>query len=216
MFQNKIKNFLSLIKYKKLTPKQISILFNIILQPSLEYLLQILSLSKTQQQKLSRLLSITTKKMLYLAKNTSNILLTNSQSFKLPTFQHLIQKVTISTIEHIFYSTSLLKHIGEARIKNWLTKIWQPLFLSNTPSKFLLKTKNFFFIFQLSLLHNSNIYLSLNSLLNLLTTNIPITTKTIYDILSFNTSSSLTNSFRNNKILFIEQITTADNSYLLL
>src|SRR6185295_18601896 len=121
MLQNKIENFFLLIKYKKLTSKQISTLFNIILQPSLEYLLQILSLSKTQQQKLSQLLLITTKKMLHLAKNTSNILLTNSLSFKLPTFKHLTQKVAISTIEYIFYFTSLLKHIDEARIKNWLT-----------------------------------------------------------------------------------------------
>src|SRR6185295_10804013 len=87
------------------------------------------------------------KKMFHLAKNTSNIFLTNSLSFKLPTFQHLTQKVAISTIEHIFHSTLLLKHIGEARIKNWLTKIWQPLFLPNTPSKFSQKTKNFSFIF---------------------------------------------------------------------
>ena len=215
MLLSKIENFLSLIRFKKLTPKQISTLFNIILQPSLEYLLQILSISKTQQQKLSRLLSITTKKMLHLAKNTSNIFLTNSLSFKLPTLQHLIQKVAISTIKHIFYSTSFLKHIGEARIKNWLTKIWQPLFLQNTPSKFSQKTKNFSFIFQLSLLNNSNIYFSLNNSLNTSSINIPITTKTIYNILPSNTSSSLTKSLQNNKILFVEQLTTANNLYLI-
>jgi hypothetical protein len=215
MLLSKIENFLSLIRFKKLTPKQISTLFNIILQPSLEYLLQILSISKTQQQKLSRLLSITTKKMLHLAKNTSNIFLTNSLSFKLPTLQHLTQKVAISTIEHIFHSTLLLKHIGEARIKNWLTKIWQPLFLPNTPSKFSQKTKNFSFIFQLSFLNNSNIYFSLNNSLNTSSINIPTTTKTIYDILPSNTSSSLTKSLQNNKILFVEQLTTANNLYLL-
>ena len=215
MLQNKVENFLALIKFKKLTPKQISTLFNIILQPSLEYLLQILSISKTQQQKLSRLLSITTKKMLHLAKNTSNILLTNSLSFKLPTFQHLTQKVAISTIEHTFHTTPLLKHIGVARIKNWLTKIWQPFLLPNTASKFSLKTKNFTFIFQLLLLNNSNIFLSLNNSLNSLPINISSSTKTIYDILPSNISYSLINSLRNNKILFIEQLTTADNLYIL-
>ena len=39
ILQNKIENFIALIRYKKLTPKQISTFFNIILQPSLEYLL---------------------------------------------------------------------------------------------------------------------------------------------------------------------------------
>ena len=43
---NKIENFLQLIRYKKLTPLQISILFNTILQPSIEYLLQILPIHK--------------------------------------------------------------------------------------------------------------------------------------------------------------------------
>jgi len=39
--QNKIEQFLTLIHYKKITPSQISSLFNLILQLSLEYLLQI-------------------------------------------------------------------------------------------------------------------------------------------------------------------------------
>jgi len=65
---NKIENFLSLIKYKKLTPSQISSLFNLILQSSLEYLLQIVSTHKNIQTKLSRLFTTQTKKMLSLSK----------------------------------------------------------------------------------------------------------------------------------------------------
>ena len=59
---NKIENFLILIRYKKLLPSQISSLFNLILQPFLEYLLQIVLIHKNTQTKLSRLLSIQTKK----------------------------------------------------------------------------------------------------------------------------------------------------------
>ena len=128
---------------------------------------------------------------------------------------HLTQKVAISTIEHTFHTTPLLKHISVARIKNWLTKIWQPFLLPNTASKFSLKTKNFTFIFQLSLLNNSNIFLSLNNSLNSLPINISSSTKTIYNILPSNISYSLINSLQNNKILFIEQLTTADNLYIL-
>ena len=62
MIYNKIENFLILIRYKKLLPSQISSLFNLILQPSLEYLLQIVLIHKNTQTKLSRLLSIQTKK----------------------------------------------------------------------------------------------------------------------------------------------------------
>jgi len=55
---SKIENFLILLKYKKLLPSQISSLFNLILQPLLEYLLQITSIYKNMQTKLSHLLSI--------------------------------------------------------------------------------------------------------------------------------------------------------------
>ena len=46
---NKIENFLLLIRFKKLLPSQISSLFNLILQLSLEYLLQIISIQKNIQ-----------------------------------------------------------------------------------------------------------------------------------------------------------------------
>ena len=114
---NKIENFLILIRYKKLLFSQISSLFNLILQPSLEYLLQIVLIHKNTQTKLSRLLSIQTKKMLSLAKNTNNISLTNPLAFNLPTFTNLIQKVSIFNIEHIFNTFPLLLDIGIAQIK---------------------------------------------------------------------------------------------------
>jgi hypothetical protein len=120
---NKIENFFMLIKYKKITPSQISSLFNLILQPSLEYLLQITPIHKSTQLKLSRLFTIQTKKMLALAKNTNNITLTNPLSFNLPTLNNIIQKVSASNIERIFNTSPILKNIGLLRIKSWLTKI---------------------------------------------------------------------------------------------
>ena len=120
---NKIKNFFSLIKYKKLTPSQITSLFNLILQPALEYLFQIVQIYKNIQTKLSRLFTIQTKKLLSLAKNTNNVILTNSLSFNLLTLNNIIQKVSASNIERIFTSNSLLKNIGILCIKSWLTKI---------------------------------------------------------------------------------------------
>src|SRR6185436_8260677 len=71
--QNKIENFFILIRHKKITPSQISLLFNLILQPSLEYLLQIILIHTNTRFKFSRLFTIHTKKMLSLAKNTNNI-----------------------------------------------------------------------------------------------------------------------------------------------
>ena len=115
---NKIKNFFILIRYKKITPSQISSLFNLILQPSLEYLLQITPIHKNTQQKLSCLFTIQTKKMLALTKNTNNITLTNPLSFNLPTLNNIIQKVSASNIEHIFTSNSLLKNIRISHIKS--------------------------------------------------------------------------------------------------
>jgi hypothetical protein len=102
---------LQLIKYKKLTPLQISSLFNLILQPSLEYLFQIIPIHKNQQLKLNRLLTTQTKKLLHLSRNIPNIFLTNPLSFKLPTFNNLIQKIAASNIERIFNTYYLLKQI---------------------------------------------------------------------------------------------------------
>jgi len=109
---NKIENFLSITQYKKLTQTQISKLFNLILQPSLEYLLQIITLFLSQQSKLSRLLTIYTKKSLSLAKNTNNIILTNPLSFNLPTLTSIIQKVSASNIDRLLNNNSLLKEIS--------------------------------------------------------------------------------------------------------
>jgi len=104
-------------------PTQISKLFNLILQLSLEYLLQIITLHPSQQTKLSRLLTIHTKKLLFFAKNTNNTLLTNSLSFNLPTLTNIVQKVCASNIDQLFNNNSLLKTISLLRIKDWLYKI---------------------------------------------------------------------------------------------
>ena len=124
MIHSKIENFLLLIRSKRLLPSQISSLFNLILQPSLEYLLQIIPIQKNIQNKLSRLFSIQTKKMLSLAKNTNNISLTNPLTFNLPTLNNIIQKVSASNVEHTFNTSTLLYEIGISQIKSWLSKIW--------------------------------------------------------------------------------------------
>ena len=114
---NKIENFICLIKYKKLTHLQISSLFNLILQPSIEYLLQVCIIHNNLQTKLSCLFTIQTKKMLSLAKNTNNIVLTNPITFNLLTLNNLIQKTSSANIKHIFNSSPILKNIGIIHIK---------------------------------------------------------------------------------------------------
>ena len=70
MIYTKIENFLLLIKFKKLTSSQISSLFNLILQPSLEYLLQIIPIHKTMQTKLSDFYQFKPKRCLCLQKTS--------------------------------------------------------------------------------------------------------------------------------------------------
>ena len=212
---NKIENFLSLTRYKKLTPTQISKLFNLILQLSLEYLLQIVTLHPSQQTKLSRLLTIYTKKSLSLAKNTNNTLLTNSLSFNLPTLTNIVQKVCASNIDRLFNNNSLLKAISLLRIKDWLYKIWQPQLTSKLLTYHSRKVTNYNLIFQLSQLAKNNITLAnINSLLSS-SSSLPSLQSNIYNILPSNINLATTNSLRNNKLLFVEQIMTADNLHLL-
>ena len=212
---NKIENFLSLIKYKKLLPSQISSLFNLVLQPSLEYLLQITPIHKNIQTKLSRLLSIQTKKMLSLAKNTNNISLTNPLTFNLPTLNNIIQKVSISNIERTFNTSPLLSNIGSARIKSWLSKIWSPKLTKETLLLHHRKIKNYTLLFHLTQLAKNNITISLSSQITTYPSFITENTHLIYDILPPTPNDLTINSLKNNKILFIEQITTANNNFLL-
>ena len=212
---NKIENFLLLIRYKKLLPSQISSLFNLILQPSLEYLLQIIPIQKNIQTKLSRLLSIQTKKMLSLAKNTNNISLTNPLTFNLPTFTNIIQKVSVSNIERIFNTFPLLHNIGILRIKSWLSKIWFPKLTKETLLTHYRKTQNYTLLFHLSQLARNNITITLPPQITNYPPSISIHSPLIYNILPPTPNNLTLNSLKNNKILFIEQITTADNNFLL-
>jgi len=213
--QNKIENFFILIRHKKITPSQISSLFNLILQPSLEYLLQIIPIHTNTQSKFSRLFTIHTKKMLSLAKNTNNIILTNPLTFNLPTFNNIIQKVSAANTERIFNTLPILKNIGIQRIKGWLTKIWSPQLSSNTLINHYRKMQNYTLLFHLSQLALNNILPSIISQISLFPSSIPKTTHTIYDILPANPPIPVINSLRNNKIIFLEQITTANNKNIL-
>ena len=153
--------------------------------------------------------------MLSLAKITNNIVLTNPLSFNLPTFNNIIQKVSASNIERIFTTDPLLKRIGISQIKSWLSKIWYPKITENLLNTYTHKTQNYTLIFHLSQLSKNNITLSNFSQISIYPLTIPENSPLIYEILPTNPHSLITSSLKNNKILFVKQITTADNNYLL-
>jgi hypothetical protein len=84
---NKINQFNFLIQNKKLLPIQISRLFNTILIPSIEYLLQIITLTQQKTKKLSSSLTKNIKHMLHLPINTNNDILTNPLLLNIPTLE---------------------------------------------------------------------------------------------------------------------------------
>ena len=153
--------------------------------------------------------------MLSLSKNTNNIAITNPLTFNLPTFNNIIQKVSASNIKRTFNTFPLLYNIGIARIKSWLSKVWS----SNLSKKLLLlhyrKTQNYTLLFNLSQLAKNNITISSISQIATFPPSIPKHAHLIFDILSTPPDNLTINSLKNNKILFIEQITTADNNFLL-
>jgi hypothetical protein len=153
--------------------------------------------------------------MLALAKNTNNITLTNPLAFNLPTLNNIIQKVSVSNTERIFNTIPILKEIGISRIKSWLTKIWAPKLTTNLLTYHYRKTQNFTLLFHLSQIAQNNISLLIFSQISSYPSQIPENTHTIYDILPPNPPISTTNSLRNNKIMFVEQITTANNLDIL-
>jgi len=153
--------------------------------------------------------------MLSLAKNTNNISLTNPLTFNLPTFTNIIQKVSISNTKHIFNISSLLHNIGILRIKSWLSKIWFPKLTKETLLTHYWKTQNYTLLFHLSQLARNNITISLPSQVTNYPFSIPEHTYLIYNILPPTPNNLTINSLKNNKILFIEQITTANNNFLL-
>src|SRR6185312_8475555 len=211
---DKTLQFIHTIQYKKLLPIQISRLFNTILSPSIEYLLQICSPPQNQLQRLSSLLTKCTKHMLHLSTNTNNDILTNPQLLNIPTLNKLILQVSSSNIERCFNTNELLNQISIHRIKEWLSKIWKPLLTRDTILQNYRKTINFTIISQLYHLYKNNILLN-NFYLNQLTTYKQ--TNQLNNIYNFIPSPNYltTLSLKNNKILFLEQLLTADNHNLL-
>ena len=153
--------------------------------------------------------------MLSLAKNTNNISLTNPLAFNLPTFTNLIQKVSISNIERIFNTSPLLSDIGIARIKSWLLKTWSPKITKELLILHHRKTQNYTLLFYLAQLAKNNITISFIPSIITFSPFLPEHTHLIYDILPTTPNNLTINSLRNNKILFIEQITTANNNSFL-
>ena len=75
--------------------------------------------------------------------------------------------------------------------------------------------QNYTLLFHLSQLALNNILPSIILQISLFPSSIPKTTHTIYDILPANPPIPVINSLRNNKIIFLEQITTANNKNIL-
>src|SRR5260364_60487 len=153
--------------------------------------------------------------MLSLAKNTNNISLTNPLAFNLSTFTNLIQKVSISNIERIFNTSLLLLDIGITRIKSWLLKTWSPKLTKETLILHHRKTQNYTLPFYLAQLAKNNITISFIPPIITFPLSLPEHTHLIYNILPTTPNNLTINSLRNNKILFIEQITTANNNSFL-
>jgi hypothetical protein len=123
-------------------------------------------------------------------------------------------QVSSSNIERCFNTNTILNQISIHRVKEWLSKIWKPLLTQNTVIENCKKTSNFTIISQLAHLYKNNISLN-NPYFNQLTTSKQINQlNDIYNfILSPNNATTL--SLKNNKILFLEQVLTADNHNLL-
>src|SRR6185312_7712703 len=110
-----------------------------------------------------------------------------------------------------------LQHTSESnsihRTKEWLSKIWKPSLTQNTILKNYRKTTNFTIISQLYHLYKNNIFINNTHLNQLIFHKQTNQLNNIYNFISPNNSTTL--SLKNNKILFLEQLLTADNLNLL-
>ena len=207
---NKINQFTHLIKFKNPLPIHISRLFNTILSPAIEYLLQICSLPQKKINQLSSTLTKNTKHILHLSTNTNNDILTNPQLLNIPTLNKLLLLTNSSNINRYLNSNKLLTQITLSHIKEWLIKIWQLTLTKKTILSNQRKTLNFTIINQLILLYKNDISLNNLSFDDLQNLNQIHQLNSIYNFLP-NLNSMMTLSLRNNQILFLEQLLTADN-----
>jgi hypothetical protein len=114
---SKTNSILNTIRYKKLLPLHISRIINTILNPSLEYLFQIVSPTKNLITKLSSQITIQTKYSLSLSKNTLNNILINPYSLNLQLPTHTYTHTSLANIERSLNSHNILKEISLIRIK---------------------------------------------------------------------------------------------------
>src|SRR5437868_1956171 len=210
----KINNFLKLIQFKKLLPIQIIRLFNTILAPTIEYLLQIIPLTSQKITKLSTLIITKFKHIFYLSRNTNNDILSNLLLLNLPTIKKLSIYTSCNIIKKTVNSSPLLKQIFEYRIRGWLSKIWYPTISKEIIQQYKQKLHNFTCITHL--LHISNLNININNI-NINTSNSldNIKLNLIYNFLPPNPNISTIQSLKNNNILYLEQLLTANNSHLL-
>jgi exonuclease III/ribonuclease HI len=214
LISQKLDNFLKIIQFKKLLPLQITRLFNTILAPTIEYLLQIVPLTNKKITKLSTVITKQFKHILHLSSNTNNDILSNPLLLNLPTIKKLLIYTSCNIIEKTVNSSILLKQIFEYRIKEWLSKIWYPTISKEIIQQNKQKLSNFTCITHLLYISNYNININ-NLNINISNTLNNTKTNLIYNFLPPNPNSSTIQSLKNNRILFLEQILTANNSFLL-
>jgi len=152
--------------------------------------------------------------MLHLLINTNNDILTNPKLLNIPTLNKLLLLTNSSNIDRCLNSNILLSQITLARIKEWLTKIWQPTLTKKIILSNQRKTLNFTIINQLIPIYKNNISLNNSSLDNPQTNNQTKQLNLIYNFLPKQNTAMIL-SLRNNQILYIEQLLTADNQFLL-
>jgi hypothetical protein len=110
-------------------------------------------------------------------------------------------------------STPILKQITLLRINEWLFKIWSPFLTKQCLEIHKRKTKNFTIITQLYEIYKNNI--TIDNLNSELKSNLYSKLNSIFEFLPTKPNILTINSLKNNKILFIEQLLTANNQNLL-
>src|SRR5207253_2093128 len=151
---------------------------------------------------------------LHLSTNTNNDILTNPQLLNIPTLNKILLLTNSSNINRCLNSNNLLTQITLSRIKEWLARIWQPTLTKKIILSNQRKTLNFTIINQLVPLYKNNILLNNLSYDTSQNPNQTYQLNSIYNFLP-NPNTAMTLSLRNNQILFLEQLLTADNQYLL-
>ncbi|CAH1768885.1 13259_t:CDS:2, partial [Entrophospora sp. SA101] len=210
----KIKIFTNIIKYKKLTYKQLFKVYNTTLKSSIEYLIQIITLNNKEISTINNLIRKIFKSKLNFPKNIHNDTI---QNFMLENVQP-IEDIFLITNTRILYDIihsnfSLLKSLIDIRIKDWKRTGWFHNIDIETFRKFSKDTKNNMVASIITELAKNNLIIKNpnNSYLGTEHPNFTDIHKTVdYKIFTKNKKA-----FKQHNIIFLEQITTHDNRNIL-